>query len=309
MVLNFVPTGHWKFLKPPQYIEETTYNTPPAAPTFKLVGFLSSITPNATITKDTVRVVGARDPVSQPKMTEVYSLSLKWRPTNTGKMDFAKYGTNLANDTTPAGTNAASVSIAWSCTVNNTEKYFIATGAKTDSISIEVTKDGGVNITQELKCKQIRQHLTDLTTAGITTPTYITSFPVEDPWSSIDGGTTPFSIEGTEWKTDRFKLDVSQNLAEVAPNGTTSLEYLHPTEREASVDFDTWLKDSVLLDFLMAGTKLDMIYTFKSALTPPVKVDVTDCVFGGRDVTFEGGNREFTREAASGNPMSLAVSG
>lgn len=309
MVLNFTPTGHWKFLKPPQYIEETTFNTPPASPTFKLVGFLSSITPNATITKDTVRVVGARDPVSQPKMTEVYSLSLKWRPLTSTKMDFAKYGVNLANDTSPAGTNAASVAIAWSFTVNGTEKFFVATGCKTDSISIEVSKDGGVNVTQELKCKQIRQHLADLTTAGITTPTYTTSFPAEDPWSSIDGGTAPFSIEGTEWKTDRFKLDVSQNLAEVAPNGTTSLEYLHPTERECSIDFDTWLKDSVMLDYLMAGTKLDMIYTFKSALTPPCKVDVTDAVLGGVDRTFEGGNREFTREGASGNPLSVTLSG
>lgn len=307
MVLNFTPSGAWKFLKPPQYIEETTYNTPPASPTFKLVGFLSSITPNATITKDTVRVVGNRDPVSQPKMTEVYSLSIKWRPILSTKMDFAKYGVNLANDATPAGTNAASVAIAWSYTVNGTEKYFVATGCKTDSISIEVSKDGGVNVTQELKCKQIRQHLTDLTTAGITTPTYITTFPAEDPWSSIDGGTTPFSIEGTEWKTDRFKLDVNQNLAELAPNGTTSLEYLGATERECSLDFDTWLKDSVILDYLMAGTKLDMIYTIKSALTPPSTLTVTDCVLGGVDRSYEGGNREFTREGASGNPMSVVL--
>lgn len=307
MVLGFTPSGAWKFLKPPQFIEETTFNAPPANPTFKLVGFLSSITPNATITKDTVRVVGARDPVSQPKMTEVYALSIKWRPTSTNRLDFAKYGVNLANDTSPAGTNAASVAIAWSYTVNGTEKYFIATGCKTDSISIEVSKDGGVNVTQELKCKQIRQHLADLTTAGITTPTYITSFPVEDPWSSIDGGTAPFSIEGTEWKTDRFKLDVSQNLAELAPNGTTSLEYLHPTEREASIDFDTWLKDSVLLDYLMAGTKLDMVYTYKSGLTPPSTATITDCVLNTVDRSYEGGNREFTREAANGNPMSVVL--
>jgi len=309
MVLNFTPSGHWLFKKPPQFIEETTYNTPPANPTFKLVGFLSSIVPNATITKDTTRVVGARDPVSQPKMTEEYSLSIKWRPSTTNKLDFAKYGVNLANETTPAGTNAASVAIAWSYTVNGTEKYFIATGCKTDSISIEVTKDGGVNVEQELKCKQIRQHLTDLTSAGITTPTYITSFPVEDPWSSIDGGTAPFTIEGTEWKTDRFKLDVNQNLAQVAPNGTTSLEYLQPTERECSIEFDTWLKDSVMLDYLMAGTKIDMVYTYKSALTPPCKIDVTDCVLNGDDRTFEGGNRDFTRESASGDPMSVVLSG
>ena len=309
MVLNFVPTGHWLFKKPPQFIEETTYNTPPASPVFKLVGFLQSITPSASITKDITRVVGTRDPVSQPKMTEEYSLSIKWRPSTTNKMDFAKYGVNLANDTTPAGTNAASVAIAWSLTVNGTEKFFVATGCKTDTISIEVTKDGGVNVTQELKCKQIRQHLTDLSSAGITTPTYITSFPAEDPWSSIDGGATPFSIEGTEWKTDRFKLDVNQNLAIVAPNGTTSLEYLQPTEREVAVDFDTWLKDSALLDYLMAGTKIDMVYTFKSALTPPVKVDVTDAVLGGVERTYEGGNRDFTRESASGDGMSCALSG
>lgn len=309
MVLTFTPTGQWKFLKFPQYIEETTFNTPPANPTFKSVGFLSSITPNATITKEQVRVVGNRDVVSQPKMTEVYTLSIKYRPYNTAKMDFAKYGVNLANDATPAGTNAASVAVAWSLFVNGTEKFFIATGCKTDSISIEITKDGGVNVSQELKCKQIRQHLTDLSSAGITTPTYLSSYPSEDPWSSIDGGAAPFTVEGTEWKTDRFKLDVNQNLAEVAPNGTTSLEYLNPTEREIAIEFDTWLKDSVMLDFLMAGTKLDMTYTMKSALTPPVKIDVTDAVLAGRDVTYEGGQREFMREGISGDGMSVALSG
>jgi hypothetical protein len=309
MVLGFIPTGQWKFLKAPQYIEETTFNTPPAAPTFKFVGQMISITPNATTTKENVRVVGNRDLVSQPKMTEVYSLSIKYRPYNTAKMDFAKYGVNLANDATPTGTNAASVAIAWSMTVNNVEKYFIATGCKTDSISIEVTKDGGVNVSQELKCKQIRQHLTDLTSAGITTPTFLTTYPTEDPWSSIDGGTAPCTIEGTEFKVDRFKLDVNQNLAEVAPNGTTSLEYLNPTEREVSVEFDTWLKDSVILDYLMAGTRVDIAYILKSALTPPVRIDVTDAVFSGRDLTLEGGQREFVREGMSGDGMSVALSG
>lgn len=309
MVLNFVPSGQWLFKKFPQYIEETTYNTPPASPTFKSVGQIQSITPNSSITKENVRVVGNRDLVSQPKMTEVYSLSLKYRPYNTAKMDFAKYGVNLANDTTPAGTNAASVAIAWSLNVNNVEKYFIATGCKTDSISIEISKDGGVNVTQELKCKQIRQFLTDLSSAGIITPTYLTTYPAEDPWNSIDGGISPFTIEGTEFKVDRFKLDVNQNLAELAPNGTTSLEYLNPSEREVSFEFDSWMQSSVLVDYFMAGTRLDMTYTIKSALTPPVKIDITDGVFGGRDFSLEGGQRDFIREGMSGDGMSVALSG
>lgn len=309
MVLTFIPTGQWKFLKFPQYIEETTFNVPPANPTFKSVGQLQSITPNAATTKENVRVVGNRDLISQPKMTEVYSLSLKYRPYNTAKMDFAKYGVNLANDATPAGTNAASIAIAWSLTVNNTEKFFIATGCKTDSISIEVTKDGGVNVSQELKCKQIRQFLTDLTSAGITTPVYLTTYPAEDPWSSIDGGVAPFTIEGTEFKVDRFKLDVNQNLAELAPNGSTSLEYLNPTEREVAFEFDTWLQSSAVLDYFMTATKVDMTYTMKSALTPPVKIDITDGVFAGRDFTLEGGQREFIREGMSGDGMSVALSG
>lgn len=309
MVLGFTPTGHWLFKKPPQYVEETSFNVPPASPTFKLVGDPVGTTPVASITKEIVRVLGNRDPVSQPKQTEAYSITIKYRPFNSTKFDFAKYGVNLANETTPAGTNAASVAIAWSLPIDGVEKFFIATGCKTNTIEIEVTKDGGVTISQELIAKQIRQHLTDLTTAGITTPTYVTTYPVEDPWASFDGGTAPFTIEATEWKVDRFKLTVNQNLANVAPNGTQSIEYLAATEREATFEFDTWLKSSVILDYLMAGTKLDMVYTFKSGLTPPNTATITDGVLSDRQTTFEGGNREFTRETATGDCMSVVLAG
>lgn len=305
MPINFIPTAPWLFLKPPQYVEETTFGTPPSNPVFKLMGSITGISPNIGITKEVVRSVGRRDPTTQTKMMEVFSGAFKYRPFD---VDFAKYGINLPNESAPTGTNAASVTIAWSQYINGTENYFILNGVKTDKISLEIAKDSGVVIGQDLKWYKSQMYKTSLVGTGITSPTWINSIPNTQPWSSLTGGANPFTIEGTVWPVDRLKIDVNQNLYAISPNGSSSVEFLGAGIREISVDFDTWNYNAVLFNYLMNLDLVDMAYTVKYDATNPVVLNMTDAGFDSRTVNFEGTAKDAQREGitATVNSATLA---
>ncbi|MDN5846515.1 MAG: hypothetical protein L0H53_09610 [Candidatus Nitrosocosmicus sp.] len=304
MAINFLPTGSWRFIKPPQFIEESSFGVPPEAPTFSLLGNLTGISPNIGIQKEVIRNIGQRDPTTQTKLMEMFSGAFRYRPFDKSMMG---YGINLANEASPAGTNAASVTVAWSLEINGTEKYFAFTGMKTNNISVEVSKDGGVTIGQDFRWKDSWMFKDDLTEAGINTPTWITSFPNTAPWTSLAGGVDPFTIEAVVWPTDRIKFDVNQNLDAISPNGSQSLEYLGATIRETSVDFDLWLKGSEMHDYLMSLQLIDASYTLFADPTTPVTISITDMGLDSQSMNFEGNANTFQRLGVAGTPNSITL--
>jgi hypothetical protein len=304
MVLNWIPTSSAYFKKPPQAVAETSYGVPPASPTFTVFGQTQQIAPAPTIDLEEIRTLGNADPIANRKLREMHSFSLQYKPFDTKYM---KYGVNLANPQSPAGTNAESLTVVWSQLLNNTELYTIATGVKTDTISIEISKAGGVNVTQNFRCFAIYSYKTDASIAGITTPTYVTASPGTVPWSSLQGGIGPLKIEGVVWPTDRFKLDVNQNLRDVDPNGSQSIEYLAATIRSATADFDTWLKDATLLNNFMAGDKVDIEYTMLTDPTTPLKIVANDASFTDRGVTHDAASPDFNREALTARLLTVSL--
>lgn len=305
MVISFIPTGPWKIKKPPQYVVETAFGTTPASPTFALMGDVTGISPNFGIQKEVVRVIGQRDPVTQTKLMEVFAGAFRYRPYDSTMM---KYGVNLANEGTPAGTNAESMTIVWSMDVNGTEKYFGLQGVKTDKISVEISKDGGVVVGQDYRWYKSFLYQADLTAMGITTPTYIDSIPSTAPWTSLTGGEDPFSISATVWPTDRIKFDVNQSLGAVSPNGSSSVEYLGATIRECSLDFDVWSKDGTLHDNLMDLDELDGTYNIDGQVTTPSTMTITNMGFDSRTFNLEGNSKDFQRESIAATPNSLTLS-
>lgn len=305
MPISFVPTASWDILKPPQYVEETSFGVTPASPTFKIIGSLTGISPSIGITKDVVRSVGRRDPNTQVKMMEVFSGAIKYRPFDS---DFMKYGVNLPNDDTPAGTNSASVTIMWSQKINGVEKYFAFQGVKTDKISIEVSKDGGVQVGQDLKWYKTYAYQTDLTALGITTPTFVTTTPSTQPWSSLTGGTNPFTIESSPILVDRFKIDVNQNLYSISPNGSSSVEYLGAGMREISIDFDTYHYNNTLFDYLMNLQLVSAAYTLKADNTTPSVLTMSNVGFDSRSIDFDGSSKDEQREGIQATVNSATLS-
>ena len=111
-----------------------------------------------------------------------------------------KYGTELVNGT---GTNEKSISILVSKKVNDVELFRVYKGVKTSSITVEITRAGGVNVTQNMKCKTI----TDWGVTPVFTGT--TTFgpaPSGDPVTGISSGTNPLTIAGANYDTPRFRL-------------------------------------------------------------------------------------------------------
>ncbi len=305
MTITFIPYTPVDFVKPPQFVEETSFGVPPAAPSFQIIGSLQAMSPSIGIQKEVVRSIGERDPVTQAKMMEVFSGSIRYRPFDT---DFMKYGVNLPNG---AGTNEESVTIAFSIKVNGTEKFFAFSGVKTDRISIEIAKDAGVTISQDLRWATSTMYATDLTAIGITTPTWITTTPSTQPWSSLTGGADPFEIESTGWPVDRFKCDVAQNLAAISPNGSDSLEYLAPTIRETTFDFDTWDYSSALSDYLMNLTLVDAEYTvYYDTVTPANSetLSFTNAGFDSRTWDFDAASRDFQRQSITATAGTVTLS-
>lgn len=306
MAINFQPTGAWKIVKPPQFVVENSYGVTPASPSFSLLGDVTGISPNFGIQKEVVRVIGKRTPVTQTKLMNVFAGAFRYRPYNSTMM---KYGINVANESSPSGNNAESMSIVWSMMLNGSEKYFGLQGVKTDKISVEISKDGGVVVGQDFRWKASYLYQDDLDDMGITTPDYIdnSDIPNTAPWTSLAGGSDPFTLEAVTIPTDRIKIDVNQNLDAISPNGTDSIEYLGASIWEASLDFDIWAKDGTFHDYLMDLELVDGTYTIFSDNTTPSTLTITDLGFDSRTFNLEGNSKNFQRESVAGTPNLLAL--
>lgn len=305
-MINFIPTGAWKVIKPPQFIKETQYGVTPASGSWSLLGNVTGISPNFGIQKEVIRVIGKRTPVTQTKLMEVYSGALRYRPYNDTMM---KYGINVADESSPSGNNAESISIMWSMEINGEEEYFGLQGVKTDKISVEISKDGGVVVGQDYRWMNSYLYQEDLSEMGVTTPDYLDTgnIPNTPPWTSLAGGTDPFEIESVVVPTDRIKIDVNQQLDAVSPNGTDSIEYLGATIWEASIDWDIWAESDTWWNYLKDLTLVDGEYTIYSDVTTPSKLTITDMGLDSRTFNLEGNANTFQRESVAGTPGLLVL--
>jgi hypothetical protein len=308
MSLNFKPTGSWLFMKKPQFVEETTFGVLPlnngaAGPTvFTSVGHLTEATKEPTPEQEMVRVLGSRDLFSCIKLGVDYAFSMSYRPVSTG---FMRYGTQLPDVATVAdpgpatarnGTNGVSISILTSALINGTEKFLIYKGCHTDSITVTVSRTGGVEVEQSFRCADITGWIAEPTFSPACT---YAADPTGDPWTSLTGGTTPLQIDtgsgNVEFKTDNFEYEVNQNLGDVRPNGTPSLAFLGPTNREITMTADMWVKDSVLYDAMLADTNLPAV-TYTLNTTGPKTAAFSNNKITGYTSTATGGTTDFLKE-------------
>ena len=308
MSLNFTPTGSWRFAKKPQFVEEETYGVLPLAAAgststkFTTIGHVTEATAEPTPEQELVRVLGDRDLFSVVKLGLDYAFSITYRPVST---TFMRYGTELPDMVVPPdatatarnGTNGVSLSILMSAYINGTEKWLIYKGVNTEDIEINVTRTGGVEVTQNFRCKEITGWVAEPLFAPAAT--YATD-PATDPWSSLTGGTTPMNLNKgagpVEYKTNSYTLSVAQNLGDIRPNGTPSLAYLGPTNRDVTCTFDTWVKDSVLYDDMVNDVNYSTLaYTLNSV--GPKVATVSNAKITGYERTQTGGTTDFLMES------------
>lgn len=281
-----------------QYIEEVTYGTTPAtSPTFISAGKISRFSFNidAAITRH--RSAGHRKVVDFLNTGQMTSFELEYMPFDT---DLMAYG---INDPVGTGTIAKSLSFAFSKLINGTEHFYFIKGAKTDSISIEVTKEG-VMVTQSFLAREVS---TPVTTAngGLTTPTWAAN-PTGVPWVGKDGGGSVFLYNAVAWDTPRLGCEISWNLDPGQPIGHDLIKFLDPTNKDCNVEFEVWQKDTTFIADLKSGARRDLQYTLNAGTT--AVLSITN--FGNETYTLEedASSNETTREPASGGCEDISVS-
>jgi hypothetical protein len=302
--MTYVPTGPWEYIKQPQFTEEVTYGTLPLNnTTFTSCGLVTEVTREFTIENEQYRNIGSRDIYAQIKLGEQHTFSFKYRPIPTVSTNFMKYGTELPSGT---GTNAKSISILVSKNINDTELYKVFTGVKTASITIEVTRAGGVNVTHNFKCKNITEWGSEPSFTGTTT--YATD-PTAEPFTGISSGSNPLTIAAANYDTPRFSVTVDQGLTELKPNGELTLKYLYATNRSITVDFDTWVNDSVssVLNAAQAAYTAQAA-SYKLNASPSIDLTFTSLKFDSATEGDTAGGSEFTMAKFSGTAKTVVLS-
>ena len=299
MVFTFTPTGSWKFVKPPQIIEETSFGVPPAAPAFALVGNVTELTPNAGIEKQSDRTLGTALISSQTKLMNTDTSSIGFKVWPSLGVDFLKRVMNPADPDAPAGNNGSSFTLAYSQKVDGTEVYTALVGTKISTGSLEISKDGGLMVNAEMQSYRIYEGLADLTSIGITTPTYkaVADYPAELPWSSLTGGVDPFTLDAVSVPVDRIKFDVNHNLVADSPNGSDGVEFLEASLRDVTFDFDTWYRNAALFDYLRDQDIVDATYVLQALPTPAITATVSDAQFDTRDISHPAAEAAHSKEA------------
>jgi Phage tail tube protein len=280
-----------------QYIEEATYGTTPAtSPVFLSAGKIKRFNFNIDAAVQRYRSVGLRKVIDFLNTGQMTSFEIEYQPFNTTLM---KYGISDPNGT---GTIEKSLSFAFSKIINGVENFYFIKGAKTDSITIEVTKEM-VNVTQSFLAREVSSPVTTAN-GGLTTPSWA-AVPTGIPWVGKNGGTDPFTYNSVVWDTPRFNVEVAWNLDPGQPNGHDLIKFLDPTNKDCNVDFDVWQKDATFIADLKAGARRNMTYTLNSASS--AILTITNFGNEAYELEEDADSNETTIEPASGGCEDISI--
>lgn len=293
--MSYTPTGEWYIRKLLQYVEETTFGTTPSSPAFTQAGVVQDITANVNIPETLYRQLGSRDPYKDVKYGEAYDIQIKYMPVDAVML---KYGVNLAAG---AGTVGKSLSLLISQDINTTENYVLFTGARTNTIDIEITETGPVMVTQSIKMKNMS---TPSSAHGLTTPTFAGAIAAA-PWTNINGGSLPLTINALTYDCARFKISVGTNLDTVQPIGETILKFLEPTIRTISVDFDMYVKDTATLADTKALTARTATYSLDTGST--TVINMTNLQLNKYSSTDSATSANIKKASFSGQCTSVSI--
>jgi hypothetical protein len=316
--VSYLPSGSWNFVKIPQFVEETTYGTPPASPTFVSCGAITDLALNADIGTIKNRQLGSRDIYQEVKTGEAYTVTLKYQPFNTM---FMKYGTESYNSSATDNV-AKSLTILWSQLINGVEYFYVLSGARTDKLEIAVTEPK-VEVTQTIIGRALNVPSTTVSAASggvITAPSYATPNPTTTPpWSGLTGGPTPLTMNGIAYDTITFKTTVSHNLDRVKPLGETVIKFLEPTNRDIMVDFEIVYNDlspagtfSAIADtkaLTARGTGVGGTTFYQLNSVGPVKINFTNLYLEKYNSSDSPTANKIKSAAFSGVAQQVSVSG
>lgn len=242
MSLTMIPTTVHRYVKLPQYVEQTAQGAVQASATFVDASVINSIRTTYANATEQYRKLGSRKMYKYIKMGEDNTWSLSFSPVDTALI---RYGTENGNVT---GTLAGSID-KFLCFVNSrytntwgtngplVEQFFIRKDTKCDSITVTTTSRGMVTVDMDMISCDITINQTAL--GGLTTPSFVPTPTTLTPWSNLSGGCgnkLKIGALGSEisypFKTASFT--VNNNLDTVDIDGCDNYAWVEATSKEVT---------------------------------------------------------------------------
>jgi hypothetical protein len=275
--MSFIPAAQVDVVKRPQFVEELVEGTLPlsngASPTpgpitFKSVGWGMTLGEDIAIETDKLRMLGSYDVEKQLKLGITNTSEISYKP-----FDFKLCGYGMKKPVAPTvtppdptmvapnGTSGVSISILMSALINGIEKYKIFTGVKFGGCSGEITRDGGCTFTLPFECKTISDWIVEPTWTG-GAPTYAANPTATTPWTGISGGADPLTVETVPYDSTSFSFNVDLGMMNYKPLGQETFKFRKSMQRNMTVEFNTLVKDNIIIGDVRNYTPRDIEYTF-----------------------------------------------
>jgi len=232
-----VTTTAQLFLKPLQFVAETTEGTTPtSSPAFTVCPPVKSL----SIKKDggyvDVAQVGPEDLAGLIQGLQSYETSITFYASSTSTDEaFFQRAIQAANFGTPAGTISATFSMAFSFYLNNVENYVLLKGSRAKNVSIKMAVGQPHEITIDYVHTDIIKPISTAN-AGLTTPTWITVFNAGTIHDWLSGGVSPISLISVTLDCTEFNCTINRNTTADYALGTAGPHSSQPHGRRISGD-------------------------------------------------------------------------
>ena len=277
MPLTYPQTGHWNITRPIQYtIEGTTpatYGvTPTSSPSFTVAGAIQEIQDIPIAQSFIKRQLGKREYYKNLLTKHMVTFELKFAPYNITLMN---YGAAVANG---AGTVDESLTFMKAKKVNVagtlTEQFYLYKGCVMGSLDINVA---GKEV--EVTSQWVAQQKTGPAAHGLTTPTLRTFSDVSStPWTHLDNGTNPLTINAVTYPCTKFHINFNNNLAiDDDVNGDDLISKPQQGNRDITGDFEVIVgKDFALEGSVNSGATLPAYSASYVLKTATATITLTD---------------------------------
>ena len=203
------------FRKPLQYVVEATEGvTPVASPVFTVCPAVKSL----SIKKDgnyvDVAQVGPEDlaKLVQGEQSAESSITFYASSTSTDEAFFQR-AIQAANFGTPAGTISETFSMLFSFYLNGTtENFVLMKGTRAKSVSIKAAVGKPHEITIDYVHTTIIKPISTAN-AGLTTPTFVTTFNAGTIHDWLSGGISPVAVIGSTLDCVEFNCTINRNTS------------------------------------------------------------------------------------------------
>jgi hypothetical protein len=309
MSLTLVPTSVHRYLKLPQYVEETTFATTPTSAAFVDASIINSTKTTYANASEMYRKLGRRTMYKYLKMGTDLTWSCSYSPVDTTLMRYASENGNALGTLT--GTIDKSLTFVNSAYRNTPgsngpliETYILRKGSKCDSMTVTTTSRGMVTVDMDW----ISSTITTNTTAngGLTTPTFVVAPTTAAPWSNLTGGTSKLTIGGVVYPFKSASFTVNNNLDAVDIDGSDQIAWLEPTTKEVTFTCELLIqKDLAIETQIDAGTGVAASLVLNS--TGPKTATFTNLFLNNKSEDDDSGETTVKTATYSGQAEDVTI--